>query len=146
MVESNGVSNPLSTRKLYQKPGALATMACILFVDDDPDMLETMTRAVQLYGHQAVIAANGQEALAQVARAKPDLIFIDMRLPDIDGNELINQLTSLDSTQNVPICMLTASVDQEAETLAKAAGASEYLTKPIRLQKLVEIIRQYTEV
>ncbi len=121
------------------------TMACILFVDDDPDTLETMTRAVQIFGHQAVIASNGQEALVKAARTPPDLIFIDMRLPDISGHELISQLNNLEVIQNVPICMLTASVEQEAEDLAKAAGAWEYLTKPVRLQKLIEIIRQYTE-
>jgi CheY-like chemotaxis protein len=120
-------------------------MARILFVDDDPDTLETMTRAVQVFGHQAVIASNGQEALVKAASTRPDLIFIDMRLPDISGDKLISQLNTLELTRNVPICMLTASVEQEAEALAKAAGASEYLTKPIRLQKLIEIIRQYTE-
>jgi CheY-like chemotaxis protein len=120
-------------------------MARILFVDDDPDTLETMTRAVQIFGHLAVIASNGKEALAKAANARPDLIFIDMRLPDIDGDELIGRFNRLESTHNVPICMLTASVEQEAEAVAKAAGASEYLTKPIRLQKLIEIIRQYTE-
>lgn len=120
-------------------------MARILFVDDDPDTLETMTRAVQIYGHQAIIASNGQEALVKAASTRPEIIFIDMRLPDIDGHELISQLNSLDEINNVPICMLTASVEQEAEDLAKAAGAWEYLTKPVRLQKLIEIIRQYTE-
>ncbi len=120
-------------------------MARILFVDDDPDTLETMARAVQIYGHQAVIASSGQEALAKTLAATPDLIFIDMRLPDISGDELVNQLHLQKLTQDVPICMLTASVEQEAEALAKAAGASEYLTKPVRLQKLIEIIRQYTE-
>lgn len=120
-------------------------MARILFVDDDPDTLETMTRAVQIFGHLAVIASNGQEALDKAAKDQLDLIFIDMRLPDINGDELISRFNHLDTTRNVPICMLTASVEQDAEATAKAAGASEYLTKPIRLQKLIEIIRQYTE-
>ena len=120
-------------------------MARILFVDDDPDTLETMTRAVQIFGHQAVIASNGQEALSKAASTQLDLIFIDMRLPDISGDELISQLNELESMKGVPICMLTASVEHETENLAKAAGASEYLNKPVRLQKLIEIIRQYTE-
>ena len=120
-------------------------MARILFVDDDPDTLETMTRAVQIFGHQAVIASNGQEALVKAVSSQPNLIFIDMRLPDISGHELISQLNRLEGLKDVPICMLTASVEQEAEDLAKAAGASEYLNKPVRLQKLIEIIRLYTE-
>lgn len=120
-------------------------MARILFVDDDPDTLETMTQAVQIFGHQAVIASNGKEALAKAQEAIPDLIFVDMYLPDISGDEVIKQLHRLELTRNVPICMLTASVEQEPEALAKAAGASEYLNKPIRLQKLIEIIQQYTE-
>lgn len=120
-------------------------MARILFVDDDPDTLETMTRAVQIFGHQAIIASNGQEALEKAAGMPPDMIFIDMRLPDVSGHELISQLNDLEAIQNVPICMLTASVEQEAEDLARAAGAWEYLTKPVRLQKLIEIIRQYTD-
>jgi CheY-like chemotaxis protein len=119
-------------------------MAQILFVDDDPLTLEMLTRAVQLFGHEAVLAASAQEALILTGQRTPDLIFVDGSLPDMDGLSLLRCLRDQPATAHVPVLMLSAGPELDAAGLAKAAGAQAYLSKPIRLQTLLDVIQEYT--
>ncbi|HZD56906.1 MAG TPA: response regulator [Anaerolineales bacterium] len=118
-------------------------MACILFVDDDPYTLETLTKSVQLFGHKAFHAASGKEALAQAIAHSPDLIMTDMMLPDMDGLNLLNQLHLDAATAGIPVVMLSASPEVDLAELCKAAGAEMFLNKPVRLQTLLDIIQRY---
>jgi CheY-like chemotaxis protein len=120
-------------------------MACILFIDDDPFTLETLTKAVQVLGHQALLANTGQEGLDIAANQLPDLIFTDMSLPDMDGLTLVTKLKSMPAVASIPVLVLSASPVLDAIELAKKAGAADYLTKPIRLQILLEVIERYTK-
>lgn len=119
-------------------------MARVLFVDDDPFTLETLTKAVEVFGHQALSAHNGREGLDLAAGESPDLIFTDMRLPDMDGLTLVTELKAQPETAQIPVLVLSASPVLDAVERAKAAGARDYLNKPIRLQALLDIIQQYT--
>lgn len=119
-------------------------MARILFVDDDPFTLETLTKAVEVFGHQAMSAHSGEDGLEIAAAQSPDLIFTDLRLPDMDGLTLVSKLQNQAETANIPVLVLSASPVLDAVERAKAAGAREYLNKPIRLQALLDIIQQYT--
>lgn len=121
-----------------------ATMARILFVDDDPLTLETLTKAVEVFGHQAFLATTGKEGLAIAGEQSPDLIFTDMSLQDMDGLALVAALKSNQATAAIPVFILSASPVLDAVDLAKAAGAATYLNKPIRLQTLMDIIQEYT--
>jgi len=116
-------------------------MARILFVDDDPFTLETLSRAVQLVGHQALLAGSGQEAIKLAEENSPSLIFSDMQLPDTDGIHLITQLRANEGTAHIPVFILSASPALDAASRAQAAGAVAYLDKPIRLQILLEILQ-----
>jgi len=118
-------------------------MATILFIDDDPFTLETLMKAVGVFGHQALLAATGNEGLTTAVTQKPDLIFTDMRLPDMDGLELIAGLKQNPETTGIPVMILSASPVLDAVEKAKAAGAQMYIEKPLRLQTLHEIIHQY---
>jgi CheY-like chemotaxis protein len=118
-------------------------MARILFVDDDPFTLETLTKAVEVFGHQALIASSGQEGLEIATSQSPDLIFTDMSLPDMDGLELISNLKGTPIIAQIPVLVLSASPVLDATELAKAAGAADYLNKPIRLQSLLDVIDKY---
>ncbi|HEX9028347.1 MAG TPA: response regulator [Anaerolineales bacterium] len=118
-------------------------MARILFVDDDPYTLETLTKAVQIFGHQALLAGNGQDALVLAAEQSPDLIFLDMSLPDMDGIDLTGLLIAQESTAHIPVLILSAGPEADAGEQAKAAGARAYLSKPIRLQTLLDAIQEY---
>ncbi|MBN1536163.1 MAG: response regulator [Anaerolineales bacterium] len=118
-------------------------MARILFIDDDPFTLETLMKAVAVFGHQALVAATGNEGLLAASTQSPDLIFTDMRLPDMDGLELIAGLKNKPETAEIPVMILSASPVMDAVEKAKAAGAQMYIEKPLRLQTLQEIIHQY---
>lgn len=118
-------------------------MARILFVDDDPDTLETLTVAMKVLGHQAILAKNGQEGFYVAVEQSPDLIFIDMSLADMNGLELIRDLGEQDITRHIPTLMLSATPEADVSEHAIAAGAKAYLSKPVRLQSLVEVIQKY---
>jgi len=119
-------------------------MARILFVDDDPFTLETMMHAVELFGHQAILAGTGEDARAIANEQKPDLIIIDMMLPDMEGIDLVRSLHDCDATSEIPMLMLSASPELDATQRARAAGAQAYINKPIRLQALIDTIEKYT--
>lgn len=119
-------------------------MARILFVDDDPFTLETLTQAVEVFGHQALLADNGKTGLNLAVEQSPDLIFTDMRLPDMDGLTFVQKLQNHPQTAPIPVLVLSASPVLDAVEMAKAAGARDYINKPIRLQALLDIIQKYT--
>ena len=119
-------------------------MARVLFIDDDPFTLETLTKAVQLLGHQALVAGNGLDAVTVAEQEIPDVIFTDMQLPDTDGASLVCRLKSKALLTDIPMFILSASPTMDAVEHAEAAGAAAYLNKPIRLQTLLEILQKYT--
>ncbi len=119
-------------------------MARILFVDDDPYTLETLTKSVQLFGHYALLAKSGSEALEQASTQSPDLIMTDMMLPDMDGLELLSFLNDDANTAKIPVVMLSASPEIDMAEICQQAGAEAFLNKPVRLQTLIDIIQQYT--
>ena len=119
-------------------------MARILFVDDDPFTLETMMHAVELFGHQALLASTGEDARVIANEQKPDLIIIDMMLPDMEGVDLVRSLQDCETTNEIPMLMLSASPELDATERARAAGARAYINKPIRLQALIDTIEKYT--
>jgi CheY-like chemotaxis protein len=113
-------------------------------VDDDPFTLETLAKAAEVLGHEAILANSGQEALKVATEESPDMIFTDMRLPDTDGVTLIDLLRNQESTANIPMFILSASPTEDAVEKSQAAGARAYLNKPIRLQALQDIIQKFT--
>jgi CheY-like chemotaxis protein len=119
-------------------------MARLLFVDDDPFTLETLAKAVEVLGHQALVASSGKEAFKLATEQSPDIIFTDMRLSDTDGDSLIDLLKRQENMASVPMFILSASPAEDAVERSHAAGARAYLNKPIRLQTLLDIIREYT--
>jgi CheY-like chemotaxis protein len=119
-------------------------MARILFVDDDPLTLETLKRSAEIFGHEAILASSGEQALTLIGDQPPDLILTDMMLPDTDGLSLVKDLKSNPSAVEIPVVMLSASPEIDARQAALEAGAEEFLAKPIRLQTLQDVIDQYT--
>lgn len=119
-------------------------MARILFVDDDPLTLQTLKKSVELFGHQAILANSGAEAIALATEHVPDLVLTDMSLPDMDGLALIRRFHQDQLLKDIPLIMLSASAELDASQLAVSAGAREFLAKPVRLQALQQVIQRYT--
>jgi CheY-like chemotaxis protein len=118
-------------------------MAVVLFVDDEPDTLMTLKKAVELFGHQANLAYSGKDALQKVGEINPNLIFLDMNLADMNGLELLRALRANPQTAHLPAIVLSAGPELDAAEHAQAAGAQAYMLKPVRLQALLDAIHQY---
>lgn len=118
-------------------------MARILFVDDDPFTLETLDKSVQIFGHQAILASTGKQGLDMARSHIPDLIMLDMRLPDMDGLTILKNLRLTPSTAPIPVVVLSASPEVDFAEVSQAAGADNILNKPIRLQTLQDVIQRY---
>jgi len=119
-------------------------MALILFVDDDPYTLETLTKAAEVLGHKAVVADSCQTALSLLGETTPDLIFTDMNLTGSNGINLVQEIKGQSSTAGIPVIILSASPEVATADEAQAAGALAFLNKPVRLNQLQEVIRVYT--
>ena len=113
----------------------------ILVVDDELDMLDLIAYNLRVAHFVVFTAANGQEALNQARAVAPDLIVLDVMLPDLDGFTVCELLRKLPSTAATPILMLTAVSGEIPRYHALGVGASLYMTKPFQPHKLVENIR-----
>lgn len=119
-------------------------MANILFVDDDHITLEILGKAAEVLGHKAVLCVSGEEALKRAAEQTPDLVMLDMMMPDMDGLTVLSRLRAQPDTANIPVIVLSAGMNLNDNELVEAAGAQGYLTKPVSLKVLLETIRKYT--
>ncbi len=119
-------------------------MARIFFVDDEPVTLQILGKAAQLLGHQPILIETGKDVLSRAAEQKPDLIMMDMMMPDLDGLDVLQTLRSQPDTAGIPVVILSAGAALDDRERVEAAGAQEYLTKPIGLNLLMDTIKKYT--
>jgi len=123
-----------------------------LVADDEPDMLRFLTS--QLAQHYEVLeAVDGQQAVEKAAQFLPDIILLDMMMPEKDGLQACRELRERTSTQSIPIVLLTARADEETKLAALGAGASDFLPKPfsttelhVRIKNLVESHQYQTKL
>ena len=116
-------------------------MARVLVVEDDHVIRELLVVNLKMEGHEAVIAVDGNEALAAVATQHPDVILLDMMLPNVDGWEVTARLKADGRTQAIPIVALSARAMQADIERGHELGVDYYITKPfdpIDLMKLVD--------
>ena len=113
----------------------------ILIVDDEPDALELVTFNLKRAGFDTLSASDGAEALRKVREFSPDLMVLDLMLPEIDGLELCRMLRADPLTRSMPIIMLTAKAAEVDRVLGLELGANDYLTKPFSPRELVLRIR-----
>ncbi|MEL6585896.1 MAG: response regulator transcription factor [Pseudomonadota bacterium] len=107
----------------------------ILIVDDDPNLRDLVTIALERAGHGTVTASDGQRALTEAARAAPDLIVLDVGLPELDGFEVCRRLRG--RGDDVPVLFLTARDDEIDRVVGLELGADDYVTKPFSPRELV---------
>jgi DNA-binding response OmpR family regulator len=110
----------------------------ILVVDDEATLRETLVEALELEGFRAVPAADGREALAKFRSEQPDLVLLDLMLPELSGVEVCRILRSESA---VPIVMLTARDSEVDKVVGLELGADDYVTKPFSLRELTARIR-----
>ena len=114
----------------------------ILLVDDELDFVETVEFFLSGSDYQVFVAKNGKEALEQVKMKKPDLVLLDVMMPEMDGLETCKNLKNDPTTNSIPIIMLTAKGRREDVVDATAAGANGYIVKPFNLSDLIQRIEK----
>lgn len=112
------------------------TMRHILVVEDDPNTSEMLTAYFTSLGYQVTHAAWGQDALAIATQLTPDLVVLDIHLPDIDGYEVCSRLRSQRRTMNTPIIFLTERNERQDRLTGLELGAVDYLSKPFDVQEI----------
>ena len=110
----------------------------ILVVDDEKRLVSLVESYLTQEGYRVVTAYNGREALTVARREKPDLIVLDLMMPEMDGYEFMRQHRA---EQNTPIILLTARVDDEEKIIGLELGADDYVTKPFRPRELTARVR-----
>ncbi len=113
-------------------------MPKILVVDDEPNIIELARLYLTREGYEVESAATGNEALSKQATGNPDLIILDLMLPDIDGYEVCRRVRA---KSDVPILMLTARIEDVDKIVGLELGADDYLTKPYNPRELVARVR-----
>jgi putative two-component system response regulator len=115
--------------------------AKILVVDDEPSIVDVLTRFLSREGYSVVTASNGREALERVRQEPPDLILLDVTMPELDGFTVCQRIKENERTALIPITMLTGLDDREHRTRGIEAGADDFLTKPFEQSILRARIR-----
>lgn len=112
----------------------------ILVVDDEQDILELVEYNLAKQGYRVMLTDNGAQALTLVRDHKPDLILLDIMMPDMDGHQVCTKLKSDQRFSHIPIIFLTARSDEMTEIRGLDEGADDYITKPVSISKLISRI------
>ncbi|MBU1193689.1 MAG: response regulator [Proteobacteria bacterium] len=118
----------------------------ILAVDDKPHNLQFLGKLLSDNGYEVGMAQNGQQALNFVKKNKPDLILLDIMMPDMDGYEVCEKLKSDFSVRHIPVIFLTARSDTAEVVKGFDVGGSDYVTKPFNTPELLARIRTQVEL
>jgi DNA-binding response OmpR family regulator len=116
-------------------------MKCkVLLVDDDVQILRSLRVYLELENYQVDTAGGGAEALEKLNSNRPQVLVLDIMMPEMDGFEVLEKVKSDESLKNIPVIMLTAKGQDVDVVKGYEMGASSYMTKPFNLNELVENI------
>jgi len=113
----------------------------ILYVEDNDDNVYMLKNRLTRAGYTVVVATDGTQGVAMATLERPDVILMDLTLPDIDGKEATRQVKADPATRHIPIIALTANAMPEDREMALAAGCDDFDTKPVELQRLLGKIK-----
>ena len=113
----------------------------ILLVDDEPDILEIVGYNLEQEGYHVITASNGKEAITKAKKGLPQLIIMDVMMPEMDGMEACENIRKIPELQHVIIAFLTARSEDYSQVAGFDAGADDYITKPIKPKLLVSKVK-----
>lgn len=120
----------------------LVTKPTVLIAEDDRDLSEVLWLNLRLAGFNVVTAADGDTALRLALEHAPEVVVLDVMMPERDGLEVLQDLRSDPRTSGIPVVVVTAATAEEQIWAGWQAGADHYLTKPVRLAGLVELVTE----
>ncbi len=120
-------------------------MAKILVADDEPDIVETIQLVLEARGHEVLKANDGMEALDQARNHNPDIIFLDVMMPKLDGYRVCRMLKFDSQYKKIPVVLLTARAGSKDISTGGEVGADEYITKPFDVNDLLELVDRLVE-
>jgi len=113
----------------------------ILVVDDEKDIVEMLKYNLEKEGYKVFTALNGTRALEQTQENKPDLILLDVMMPEMDGWEVCKRIMKDERTATIPVIFLTAKDSEVDEVVGLELGADDYIVKPISIRKLIARVK-----
>ncbi|MCX5708547.1 MAG: response regulator [Candidatus Omnitrophica bacterium] len=116
----------------------------ILLVDDEPDVLEILSKKLQAAGFLTVTASDGIQGLKKSREEKPDLVLLDIIMPNKDGFTMLRELQSETDLSRIPVIMVSAKSEADSLFEGRDLGATDYLIKPIDFDELLRYIKKYT--
>jgi two-component system, sensor histidine kinase and response regulator len=128
--------NPFSTLNMSETPNS-APLASILIVDDTPANLRLLSAMLSAQGYEVRKALNGDMALKSVAEDPPDLIVLDIMMPEVNGYEVCQRLKASEATCDIPVIFLSALDEEINKVSAFEVGGVDYITKPVRVQEVL---------
>ncbi len=114
----------------------------VLVIDDEPDVLLLCRMNLQFAGHEVLEAADGERGLELAKTGHPDLIVLDIMLPNVDGLTVLRELSRNSVTRDTPVVLLTAKVQREDQLRGWQAGCDEYVTKPFSPTALTDLVKR----
>lgn len=113
----------------------------ILVVDDEPEIVELLKTRLEVSGYQVVTAGNGVTALRTVKEERPDLLILDMMLPDIQGSTICAQIKADEKYSFIPVILLTARSSDYDKDVVRTIKADAYITKPFKQEVLLKTVK-----
>jgi len=111
----------------------------ILLVDDEEDFVETISQRLQRRGQESDIALSGEQALSRIEQEVPDVVLLDLKMPGIDGMEVLRRIKK--AYPEVQVIIMTGHGSEKTEKEARTSGAFEYLQKPTKIDTIMEKIK-----
>jgi len=118
----------------------------ILIIDDVPSNLEVLSKTLSNEGYDVSIATSGKRALLQVSRILPDLILLDIQMPEMDGFSVCQKLKSSPETAQIPIIFMTSLTDLDSKIRGFDLGALDFITKPFQDREVLARIRTHLQL
>jgi twitching motility two-component system response regulator PilG len=115
----------------------------IMVIDDSKTIRRTAETLLQREGYEVITAVDGFEALSKIAEANPDIVFVDIMMPRLDGYQTCALIKNSQNYQNIPVIMLSSKDGLFDQAKGRVVGSDEYLTKPFSKDELLNAIRNH---